>query len=257
MADKIKSLVFFDMDGTLLSSKSQIVPEVRKAMHQLKDNGHIPVICTGRAAFEVRSFMEECDIDSIISMNGQYIEFQGKTISNNTIPIDICERALKYAQSRHDILGFYSYDKIALSEDQALAHQFYDNISSKFPEVDVNFYQKHTVNQLLVISHHADTGYEQTLPELACFITGEHSIDTVLKGGSKGAGIKKLLASTGLDVPTYGFGDGNNDITMFETVDYSVAMANGNDTIKSMASLITDTNDDLGIVKGLQKLALI
>lgn len=257
MTQTIKSLVFFDMDGTLLSSESTIVPEVSQAMKQLKANGHIPVICTGRAAFEVRHFMKECDIDSIISMNGQYIEFQGRIIADQTIPAVICERALKYAQSRHDILGFYNHEEIALSDDQPLARQFYQDIASTFPKVNAAFFNDHQVNQLLVISHHADEGYEKTLPELACFITGDHSIDTVLKGGSKGAGIHKLLAETQLKVLTYGFGDGNNDITMFQTVDYGVAMANGNDAIKSLANYITDTNDNLGIVKGLEHYHLI
>jgi hydroxymethylpyrimidine pyrophosphatase-like HAD family hydrolase len=44
---------------------------------------------------------------------------------------------------------------------------------------------------------------------------------------------------------------------MFDVVDYSIAMKNGNKKIKEKANFITDTNDNLGIVKGLQKLKLI
>lgn len=245
------------MDGTLLSSNSTIVPEVSDAIRQLKANGNIPIICTGRAAFEVRHFMKECQIDSIVSMNGQYIEFEGQVVSNREIPADLCGRVLSYAQSRNDILGFYNYQEIALSEDQPLSRSFYQNISAPFPQVDNEFYKTAPVNQLLVISHHADREYAQQFPELEFFITGEKSIDTVLKGGSKGKGIKSLQAKEQLDVPTYAFGDGNNDLTMFDVVDHSIAMKNGNKKIKEKANFITDTNDNLGIVKGLQKLKLI
>lgn len=257
MSIQIKSLVFFDLDGTLLSSESKVLPEVSKAIRELKANGNIPVICTGRAAFEVRSIMKECQIDAVIATNGQYIEFNCKVELNITIPPQLCQRVLNYAKSRGDIIGFYNYKQIAISEDQPLSRQFYQNIAAPLPKILPDFYQTNPVNQILIIAHHADYEYSKKLSELNFMITGPHSIDTVLYGNSKGQGIINLLNINHLNVPTYAFGDGNNDLTMFEVVDYGIAMANGNKAIKSLASYVTDTNDDLGIVKGLQKFHLI
>ncbi|WEV70259.1 Cof-type HAD-IIB family hydrolase [Lactobacillus sp. ESL0785] len=257
MAEKIKSLVFFDMDGTLLSSKTTILPEVSQAVRQLKANGNIPVICTGRAAFEVRHFMKECEINSLIATNGQYGEFNGQVAFNLMISSTICQKVLTYAQSRNDIIGFYNYRQIALSDDQPLSRKFYQNISSPFPQVNPDFYKDNPVNQLLVITHHADTEYSRLFPELRFMITGSQSIDTVLQNNSKGQGILRLLKQENLSVPTYAFGDGNNDLTMFDVVDCGIAMANGNSAIKNAATYVTDTNDNLGIVKALKKLKLI
>lgn len=255
--EKINSVVFFDMDGTLLSSQSTILPEVSEAMKQLKANGNIPVVCTGRAAFEVRAAMKECQIDSIVSMNGQYIEFEGQTILNKTIPAALCDKVLQYAKSREDLLGFYNYQQIAVSDDNQLSRDFYKHIHSSFPLVDAAFYESNPVNQLLVISKQTDTSYAQKFPELEFLITGEKSIDTVLKGSSKGIGVKHLLQKRELNVPTYAFGDGNNDLPMFEAVDHRIAMENGNAAIKNAADFVTDTNDNLGIVSGLKTLQLI
>lgn len=80
------------MDGTLLSSKSTILPEVSQAVHKLKANGNVPVICTGRAAFEVQHFMKEYQINSLIATNGQYGKFAGQIAFNLTIPSAICQK---------------------------------------------------------------------------------------------------------------------------------------------------------------------
>ncbi|XIF19793.1 MAG: Cof-type HAD-IIB family hydrolase [Acetilactobacillus jinshanensis] len=72
-------------------------------------------------------------------------------------------------------------------------------------------------------------------------------------GVSKQLGIKILLKKLGLDgVPTYAFGDGLNDIEMFNQVSHSVAMGNGLKPCKAHAEFITDTNDRDGIYNGKQ-----
>ena len=49
------------------------------------------------------------------------------------------------------------------------------------------------------------------------------------------------------------FGDGENDCSMLEYADYSFAMANGNDLAKSTAKFLTDTNDNAGVAKAINK----
>ena len=50
------------------------------------------------------------------------------------------------------------------------------------------------------------------------------------------------------------FGDGENDIKMFETVGTSVAMGNANDKVKSIATYTTLSNEEDGIVHGLENI---
>lgn len=90
----VNALVFFDMDGTLLSNDSVVVPEVKDALKKLIQRNIIPVIATGRATFEVAQLMSETGIDSIVSMNGQFIQFQGMVIQDQTIPQSISEKYL-------------------------------------------------------------------------------------------------------------------------------------------------------------------
>jgi hydroxymethylpyrimidine pyrophosphatase-like HAD family hydrolase len=56
---------------------------------------------------------------------------------------------------------------------------------------------------------------------------------------------------------TYAFGDGLNDLEMFELVKYPVAMGNAFDIVKKSASYVTTSNDEDGIVNGLQLCGII
>ena len=47
-----------------------------------------------------------------------------------------------------------------------------------------------------------------------------------------------------------------NDITMIDYAGLGVAMANGQDAVKSRADYITDTNDNDGVAKVIEKFIL-
>lgn len=71
-------------------------------------------------------------------------------------------------------------------------------------------------------------------------------------GSSKGDGVLRLLKY--LDVcpsKTAAFGDGENDIEMFEAVRYSIAVANAKPKLKAVAKYITDSNAKNGVSKAL------
>ena len=43
-----KKIIFFDIDGTIYKFTTGMPEDTAEAIKQLKENGHIPVICTGR-----------------------------------------------------------------------------------------------------------------------------------------------------------------------------------------------------------------
>ena len=65
----------------------------------------------------------------------------------------------------------------------------------------------------------------------------DRAVDIIPISGGKGAGIQKVLAYYGLTPEdAMAFGDGNNDIEMFQAVGHSVAMGNASPDLKSIAS---------------------
>ena len=55
----------------------------------------------------------------------------------------------------------------------------------------------------------------------------------------------------------YAFGDGRNDLEMFDRVDVAIAMENGYEDVKAAADYVTASNIDGGILKALKKYDLI
>ena len=83
-------------------------------------------------------------------------------------------------------------------------------------------------------------------------------MDIIPISGGKGAGIQKVLAYYSLTPEdAMAFGDGNNDIEMFQAVGHSVAMGNACDTAKQAADYVTDDIMKDGLAKALGHFHLI
>jgi len=82
-------------------------------------------------------------------------------------------------------------------------------------------------------------------------------IDIMPLLGNKGQGIqalKKMLNITAENILC--FGDGNNDLTMFEECKYGIAMGNAIDALKAKAVYITKSNAEDGLAIVLEKIFL-
>ena len=74
---------------------------------------------------------------------------------------------------------------------------------------------------------------------------------------SKSGAVKAILDYLGDAGTTYGFGDSENDLSLFEQVDVPVAMGNASPVVKAAASMVTDTVDNDGVATAHATLGLI
>ncbi|KAF9404369.1 hypothetical protein HW555_014370, partial [Spodoptera exigua] len=104
-----------------------------------------------------------------------------------------------------------------------------------------------------------DALYRDKFAEIFTFFRDSpYSMAVVLNGESKKSGIQQIIEKLALGyLPTYAFGDGNNDIGMFEAVDIAIAMENASDYVKGQADFVTKSNVNGGIRFGLQQFNLI
>lgn len=258
----VKAVCFFDLDGTLLNDEAKIVPEITEAMQQLKANQVLPVICTGRSLLEIHEIMEDAQIDTAITLNGQYITHQGEEIYNHPMNKETIERLIAFGQAHQNPVAFYNSEAVRISAENQDVRDCYHYLSDEapIPTMDATYYQTHEVQMMLVFREFddIDNEYRNEFPELEFYRNGPKALDVVSRGQSKGHGIQVLLEYLGLlDVPTYGFGDGTNDFAMFERVDYPTAMGNAVEALKEQAVYITTNNTDHGIVNALNHFNLI
>ena len=79
-------------------------------------------------------------------------------------------------------------------------------------------------------------------------------VDVTARGNTKQRGIDEIIRHFGIRLEdTIAFGDGGNDISMLRHAGIGIAMGNARDEVKAAANYITDTVDEDGIAKAIQK----
>lgn len=256
--ENIQAVTFFDLDGTLLNEKSQITPEITHAIKALKENNVLPMIATGRTVVEIEHIMKASGIDSAIVMNGQLIQVEGKKVYSDEFTYEECLKMYEHVKRLGHEISFYNDQQIWCSGHSEILANAYAFIHSEVPVIDQSSLADKTVNMMLVLSEDGDEHYLKNFPEMTFYRNGPYSIDTVRKGVSKGTGVQNLFKTLKLpNVPTFAFGDGINDLALFEACDNKIAMGNARIELKDRSSFITKKNTEGGIVHALKHFDLI
>ena len=259
-AKKIK-IIFFDIDDTLRNSKTGFIPStIPTVFQQLREKGILTGIATGRGIFGVVPEIKALKPDFFVTLNGAYIEDKkGNVIYSNKIARDKVEEYIAWTKEVGIDYGLVGSHEAKLSRRTEMISQAIDPIYPDL-EVDPDFYQKEDIYQMWTFE---DQGDDLTLPEslastLRMVRWHEHSSDVVSISGSKAAGVAKVVDQLGLKPENVMvFGDGLNDLELFDYAGISVAMGISHDKIKEKADYITKTLEEDGIFDALEGFGMV
>ena len=259
-AKKIK-IVFFDIDDTLRNSKTGFIPtSIPTVFQQLRDKGILTGIATGRGIFGVVPEIKALKPDFFVTLNGAYIEDKkGNVIYSNKIAKDKVEEYITWTKEVGIDYGLVGSHAAKLSRRTEMISQAIDPI---YPDLEVNpdFYQKEDIYQMWTFEEQGD---DLVLPEslastLRMVRWHEHSSDVVPISGSKAAGVAKVVDQLGLKPENVMvFGDGLNDLELFDYAGISVAMGVSHEKIKEKADYITKTLEEDGIFDALEGFGMV
>ncbi|MED4224349.1 Cof-type HAD-IIB family hydrolase [Neobacillus cucumis] len=256
-----KSVIFFDIDGTLLDHDKKLPPSTREAIFKLKENGHIVAIATGRAPFMFEDLRKELDINTFVSYNGQYVVLNGKELYRNSLKISSLEKLTDAAlQNNHPVVFMDHEDmKANVPEHTYIKESIATLKINRFPTHDPHYYKERELFQtLLFCPEGEEKQYEEEYHDFKFVRWHPVSVDVLPRGGSKAQGIKKVVEALGIPQERqYAFGDGLNDIEMLSTVKNSVAMGNAEEIVKTAAKYVTKSVEEDGISYGLKMLSLL
>ncbi|WP_455161872.1 bifunctional Cof-type HAD-IIB family hydrolase/peptidylprolyl isomerase, partial [Streptococcus timonensis] len=259
-AKKIK-IIFFDIDDTLRNSKTGFVPStIPTIFKQLREKGILTGIATGRGIFGVVPEIKALKPDFFVTLNGAYIEDKkGNVIYSNKIAKDKVEEYITWTKEVGIDYGLVGSHAAKLSRRTEMISQAIDPIYPDL-EVDPDFYQKEDIYQMWTFE---DQGDDLILPDtlastLRMVRWHEHSSDVVPISGSKAAGVAKVVDQLGLKPENVMvFGDGLNDLELFDYAGISVAMGVSHDKIKEKADYITKTLEEDGIFNALEGFGMV
>lgn len=253
-------VIFFDVDGTLLSHKLEDVPKsTRRALRKLRKSGIKLVIATGRHISELLELpVSNMNFDGYLTLNGQLMldetlhAYAGTPIDQGDMDV-----LVRIFESKHIPFKFIDEDGMYINYLDRSVMNTQMSTQGDIPEI--GNYHGEKIYQIVAF---LPEGQRQVLEDLLddCKLTSwnETGIDIIPKEGGKSVGMKSYLDKNGFDrSECMAFGDGENDIEMLQFAGIGVAMGNANDTVKAAADYVTDSVDDDGVEHALKHFGLI
>lgn len=259
-----QKIVFFDIDGTIYEYGKPIAGSTITAIQKLKENGHIPVICTGRTKAMVFDCIFQMGFDSIISGGGTYAEYHKKQLYLYELEGEVAERTIKtminykFMPIPEGHRAMY-IDENRITESYLPFYQIYQKeIPDRIKPIDYKDIQISKISG--VIGKDSDiNGIQNELGNQFHFVNHAGSLlELIPKPFSKALGIERMIKYLGISKEdTYAFGDSFNDLEMLTYVKYGVAMGNSHPDLFQHVRYRTESIMEDGIYKGLERLKLI
>lgn len=254
--------VFLDIDGTLYYD-GRLIPSAVKAVKSLLKKDLIVTICTGRSLIHTKKVKAALGIDNGIYFNGGLVHYQNSQIYATPLRSETVTRVFKTLSTHnvptifhteHDLVSFAPIPKKLMP-----ILQKFDFPSIEIVTEDAWAKNTHPVYQLnAFMDRSLEANIEQEFSECLLYRWDNLAVDLQRRGSDKSIGALALLEYLGIP-PEHALhiGDGGNDIGMFDTLGYSVAMGNAIDDVKHHAKIVTETAYEDGVYMALKQMGLI
>lgn len=260
-----KKAIFFDIDGTIYSYDKGVIEDTKEAIRELRNNGHLVFLCTGRTYPMVTDDIRDIGFDGVIAGGGTYISYNNEILFKNDISEEKTHEVIECMRRNgimpipegHEYLYFETEDKI-----KPVYRKAYDVYMSSIPDriklIDDGDICAAKVSGAFDENSNVMAVTEAMKEEFRYVIHNEKLLELIPKNYSKAEGIKLLIDSLGiLWEDTYAYGDSFNDLEMLRFVRYGVAMGNSHKDLFEQVKYRTGDYDKGGIRESLERFALI
>lgn len=259
-----KKIMFFDIDGTLLSQNTHTIPQSAiVAIKKAKENGHLVFINTGRPFSLIDDCIKELDPDGFVCGCGTYISYRNQILFSYSIPNDECIE-IKDLIRKTNVDGALE-GKDTIYFDTCIRNKFLSNLKQHYIDIGFNVsnfddpnlsFDKFCIwfDEFSDLNH-----FKNVIADKFEYIARSKDFGEIVpKGYSKATGIQFLLDYFKMDIEdTFAFGDSFNDVSMLSYVKHAIVMENGDAELFKYASLVTKDVDEDGIHFALKYYNLI
>lgn len=255
-------MIFFDIDGTLLNHEKNFLPNTKKALDKLKEEGHEVVIATGRNLYLAKSVIDDLGFNNYILCNGAVGYFHNELVYENRLDQSELKRLIKIADALNHNIIYESADMLKRRSEKNDIRMItaMKSVGSSTPLYDRDYHLTNPIYQgLIFYTDEEKNAYENgQFPKFKFIRWHDSGVDIVPHDGSKAHTVLDFAKKQGFAVEdTIAFGDGLNDLEMLTEVGIGVAMGNALETVKLKADKITKSCNEDGIYLALQELNLI
>ena len=264
-----KKIVFFDIDGTIFDVDYGIMESTKKAIQKLNENGHIPIICTGRSRAMIPDMIVQLGFQGILAGCGTYIEYKGEVLLDYELDKGYIYKIIELAKQNQTIAIPEGTEFMYLNEEelpevyQKLLALFFEQFKNGIAPIEENNVHAGKITLRTVKESNVEPILEfvsDTLRpiyhEVLSF--GGQAIELVPIQFGKATAIDFLTKRLQITKEnTFAYGDSNHDLDMLQAVEYGVAMGNSMESLLKVAKYHTERLEEDGIYKSLERFHLI
>lgn len=268
-------MIATDMDGTLLNSIGGINQRTVDTLHHVQKKGIRVVLCTGRFPQHGYLVAKDAGLDCpVISLNGCVLWLaQGDcTLADHLMNAEAAYEVHNILEKYGVLYDVYGQKHIVHNDDKnphpafvRFGSRITDEYGLRFSNGQEQMHQakKSPVNRFFAYGFYNHKAKEQArrkieqIPHVYVTSSTSTTFEVMPEGISKATGLSEMVQIMGIDMENImAFGDYENDIPMLRVAGIGVAMGNAKDNVKKAADYVTDTNENDGLAKAVEKLLL-
>lgn len=246
----MKKYFFFDIDNTLTDYTTKQIPNsTRETIQRLQENGHFVAIATGRSFYSAYPVLKDANIQNCVCSGGKGLYIDGKLVKDDPLDLQSCLNLIEECQTKDIPIGILPKDEDTIyCFDDRFQKANVRRFSKWIIDDQLNIYSWPSIHKMYILTTKEDEKQLSSLNHISHF--RYHPRFLSIQADEKYTGILEMMKSISGDISQIVvFGDELNDLDMFLKAPFSIAMGNGIDELKKIASYITDTSKDDGIYK--------
>lgn len=260
-------IIVMDVDGTLLNSKREILPETRRWILKVQEKGVIVMLASGRP---VNGLLHQIEKMGLNKEGMILLAFNGAVVADASTQTVYYQKTMELKLAQAIIRHVHDYPvSLMIPKGKELFVENPEGYHVRF-EAAVNGLDLRVVDDLETIDFCPNKIMMSAEPaildqfldqiaepfrEQADFIkTAPFYFEVTDKDVHKGNALSHYCAISGISLDkVMAFGDNFNDMSMIETAGLGIAMGNAVAPLKEKADRVTLSNDEDGIAMILKE----
>jgi hypothetical protein len=259
------SLVISDVDGTMVTHDKRLTDGAINAVKQLTDKNIDFTVTSSRPAFGMRMLIKPLDLRLPFgAFNGSLIvDPTLAVLQKEIIPAPAARIAIDTLKASGVDIWLFTADRWLIMHDDGhyVAHE---QATIQAPPATVSSFDEFTNDTCKIVGVSADpeklarceTAVQKALAGQASAVRSQsYYLDVTPAGRDKGTFVETMAKRLDISPENIAtIGDMANDLAMFAKSGVSFAMGNATDDVKARATYATDTNENDGFAKAIERI---
>ena len=261
------SLLLADVDGTLVTPEKVLTERACKAVHRLHRAGIRFAITSGRPPRGMSMFVEPLALDTPIAgfNGGVFVHPDLSVIEERVLAPDVAKQAMDIIL-KHGLDAWVYSGSDWLVRDLNAPHVERETMAVQFQPEAVRDFGSALEKAVKIVGVSDDFDSVKACQAATQTALNGHAsatrsqpyyLDVTHPDANKGFVAVTLSHVLGIpkdEIAT--IGDQQNDVLMFKRSGFSIAMGNASEEVRQQASAVTDSNDDDGFAKAVERFLL-